>query len=854
MAVLTANDFATQMVAQARLLDPSFSGEIGTPERKLIDAVAQTLADNQVDMTGLQSALNIDSKYGSNLDQFTALFGMQRQQAQAATGYVTFSTGANPAVSTITIPAGVVLQSSSTSVQYTTTGSGTVSVGQTTSSAVPVQAVIAGSAGNTGAATITQMVGQLVPGIVSVTNGAALTNGTDAEDDNSFKTRFKNTWARNLAGTEDQYLALALASGYTTKAVVVGTQSKYQEYVQVPSYDDAGYLDGTQTTKEDTYGVQNQWTSALSSVPYAKQIYTSVPTFVSDENNIFYQPDVDFVFNYPPVLKGDVLRDQPHTFLTANVTFPSSTITVSSTNGIPEEGTLQVGSDLVTYSGTTSTTFTNVTSGSTNTWTTNTPVWYVPTAGVTPNFTFINVYDSATPIAGLQALTPDEIVLTEYRYVSQASRNDIDHGVDNAVDVYVNGENDTPTSCITLPNVLNTQFNTNPNSPWYYENFRRDGNPVKRPHLNNYITPLLQQPVDSLPSSIVLNNQPFVLGTDYWLVHEYDSVGGSIRARDGIEWNFNSSPTNNIVTASQAGNIPLSVSYSFDANIPVLQSSMAAAKQIATDVLVHKARTRYLKLDITVVYSANANPSVVNSAISSTVQTYLSNQYFGSVIRLSNLLEIIHEVPGVDNVRWSNDTAVVDNALRVIETDVNGYPVHGVSVDEWVKGGTGTEQQTIYIVGEPFGIFNGVADSFVLTWPGSDMTGPTASIPLISSSTGLPVTAAQIQAAIQAVQPASGVYHGITVAQDSRPTTGVLDPIVSFTMTYGAAGAADVPTVTQTVTQSTYGYDEDFFLLDDELVSLPAGQVTATDNMGLPADTLPGLIIRQRAQNTFFRS
>src|ERR1700747_1443684 len=127
--MLTAQQFSQQIIAQARIIDPSFSGAIGTPERKIIDSVAQTLANNQIDLTGLGAARNINSKDVSNLDSFTAMFGMQRQQATTASGFVVYSRN-TPAPANIGIPQGSLVQAnnininSPTTVQFQTTTAG----------------------------------------------------------------------------------------------------------------------------------------------------------------------------------------------------------------------------------------------------------------------------------------------------------------------------------------------------------------------------------------------------------------------------------------------------------------------------------------------------------------------------------------------------------------------------------------------------------------------------------------------------------------------------------------------------------------------------------------------------------
>lgn len=1028
---LQAIDFLQQMIAQGRVLDPSMSFEIGTPERKLITPVAQSLADNQVDMTGLSSALDIDSKFGTNLDEFASLFRFQRQQAVAATGFVIFSRGSSPAPEDILIPSGVQLQAQTTSgegviasvVQYQTTAGTTIPQGATESPATPIQCVLAGTVGNTAANTITQMVGVNVPGgVTDVTNPNALINGINMEDDDTFKTRFKNTWARNLAGTTDQYLALALA-GISTKANVLGFQSRFKEYIQIPAYDDNGNLSGTYYVGEDTHGSPGHWTTALSSIPYAKQVYTNTQVFISSTNTtpFFYRPDVDFIFNMPAVMTGDVLRSSPSgvvqsisnpvaainppTGLTAtgttggalasatyyykvtasnaqgettgsseasvaiggsnnaaniswsavagaafytlyrsttsggegtspaliatnitttsytdvsanpstgavpaaNTTAIPATIQIEVTTGVsfqefPENGgSLWINSQVFLYTGRIVTnngqqvTFNLSSQSPIPTSSILNQLIYDITAfnkssGSQPNFTFLNA--SST---NAQGLTPGTVVLSEFSYISTASRNDPIRNIDNAVDVYVDGDNPLNASTTFHTSTAN-QFVSDPTSPWYYENYRRDGQPTKRPQLNHYITPLFHAPLDSLPSSLVINNQTYYEGWHYWLVHELGPLEGSIRSRDGIEWNptlggdlgagppsdptQKYAPTGNSITTLINNGTALEVdNYVYDANIVSMQAAMEASKQTATDVLAHKARIRYFALDITVVYSNSASATAVNVAIWNAVQSYFQRQYFGSVIQLSTLLEVIHSVQGVDNVRWSSDLPNNPTTTRIIEVDVNANPVHGASVDRLLYGSaSNAEVQTLYIAGDPDGITypsgntTGVADSFTLSWldipngifntvGGVNVAVSTAPIPYWHIDSGQRVSAQDIQNKIQSAVGGfsstlyagsgtggggfgTGSGGGIAVTEDTRTTTNVIHPIRSFELTYGANGTPVLPTITQTVTESEYVYDQDFFLLDNELPSLP----TPTT-----ANPIAGLTIRTRAQNTFYR-
>src|SRR4051812_20402459 len=211
---LSQRELALQMLAQLRMLDPSVSAEVGTPERKILDTVAQALADAQVDLTQLSGALDIDSKASAELDRFLALFGFGRQTAVSASGYVTFgrTVASNldiqiPARTQVMAPGSVLINAPNdfiSNVIYETTFAATLLAGQT-SVIVPIAAALSGSTGNVSAGAVTLFVGTPIYGITEITNEVPVTGGVDAETDEQLKVRFKNTVFRNLAGTQDQY-------------------------------------------------------------------------------------------------------------------------------------------------------------------------------------------------------------------------------------------------------------------------------------------------------------------------------------------------------------------------------------------------------------------------------------------------------------------------------------------------------------------------------------------------------------------------------------------------------------------------------------------------------------------------
>lgn len=672
---LTQAQIALQLVAQLRALDPSASAEVGTPERKILDTVAEAITAAQLDLNILGGALDITSKYGSDLDSFTSLFGFGRQTGSFATGYVALG---RPTVAPydIAIPVGTQVQGASTTtvnntptsttVTFATTTQGTLLAGQT-SVIVPIQATLAGSSGNVAAGAITQFanVGSPVLGVTTVTNALPTSNGTDQESDSELKVRFQNTIFRNLAGTADQYMALAVATQFSTKAVVLGPISRYQEYVQVPSYDDAGFdPSGNFHAGQNTGGVRGQWTTASSNNPYAKFIFGLTPAFLSTNsaNQVFYNQGTQYRFNAFPLDFGDTFREGG---------------IVSTTQ---------------------------------------------------PNVLFLQVYTGTDPT--VVAPRPGDVTLLEYSYTSSESRNDVSHNLTNCVDVYVNGSNDTTADTVLPP--VSYQFSSTTTSPYYTANFIRFGQPGVFPIAGHYYSTLFWQPVVALPSTIVVGTSTYLLDQHYFCVQDTTLNGNTVRARNGIEWDptingllsgdmaatvwatgenwtlhqvvydngayyqADTVLTDNItaphldgathwapiadpytgatIIASTATSIPVN-GYTYDQNIVDLQASLEGAKQITTDVLAHACTTRYFKFDFTIVYSPGQTPSTINGVIQSNLATFLTNRSFGATVQLTDLLVTVRNTNGVQNARWSYDDNTADP--RVTECDVNGNPLSG---------------------------------------------------------------------------------------------------------------------------------------------------------------------------------
>lgn len=241
---LTASQITAQILNQLWVLDPAMSGEIGTPERKIIEAVAETIASAQVDYSVLGQRHDLDAMTGSTLDSYLGQLGFGRQVSRPSVGIVTFSR-ATPATDPIVIPNGTQLRatldsSSLPDLVYVTTATVVLAVGSTSVDA-PVRCTISGAVGNLPANAIQAFSGfSSILGITSLTNTQPTTGGVDGEDDAAFKLRFKNSIFRNMSGTYDHILALALSAVTVGKANVVGPISRYHEHIQVPAVASTG--------------------------------------------------------------------------------------------------------------------------------------------------------------------------------------------------------------------------------------------------------------------------------------------------------------------------------------------------------------------------------------------------------------------------------------------------------------------------------------------------------------------------------------------------------------------------------------------------------------------------------------
>jgi uncharacterized phage protein gp47/JayE len=232
----TPDIVAKDILAKLAITAPGFSLELGTPERKIVDAVAEAISESSIDQYLVGSLLDIESKAGLELEQFCGIFGFGRLQGRKATGTVRVELNtAN--TQDINVPLGSQfytrqsLPSSGSPLYFSSTQAVIIPAGSYIVD-VPVECTVIGTTGNVPPDTIVY-IGDIL-GATSVTNLQALTGGVDVETDDELRQRFKDTFLRSVIGTEDWYLGLCYQNRNVSKAACFGPIKKYATQLEIP--------------------------------------------------------------------------------------------------------------------------------------------------------------------------------------------------------------------------------------------------------------------------------------------------------------------------------------------------------------------------------------------------------------------------------------------------------------------------------------------------------------------------------------------------------------------------------------------------------------------------------------------
>ena len=537
-------DIASQIKAALAISMPELDTSIGTPMSKIVDAFAGSLAGAYVDNHLMKYTYDIDSKIDADLDAFCQNFGIARLPARRASGVVTFTRGAENTDSIVFIPINYQITSATeTGIVFQTITGATLNVG-VMSVTVPVQAVEAGPEGNIGPNLLTNLTSP-IQGIGSVTNVSATSGGMDQETDTALRARWKATVFRNMAGTEDMFLGIALNDPDCFAAQVVTATKQVREQIQVSSG------------------------AATSTVNDAKYVFSTPVSLGTDiDNGVVFVNGLDYTFNptTPP------------------------TITVNSASAIPD-GTI---ADL------------------------------------------------------------------EFQYTSLASRSDPANNIINRIDVWCGGTR--PVAAQQSLVFRNTTTFTTSGTMNRTNFVRPDGtNPVS----GNVFIGLAYGPIVTVSPTVTIGSTTYGLATAskplgtvsggvtyaYQIVHDNTANGWTPQSRFGLEWHAATVPPNN-----SAFTLGVDGAYTFNEIPTSVQKDIDTWRLAGTDVRAHQATPVLLKFSFAIMYDRIAYPPQVNQSITTALSDWLGSLGLNANVQVSDALQVVHNVAGVDNVRFLNGT------------------------------------------------------------------------------------------------------------------------------------------------------------------------------------------------------
>jgi hypothetical protein len=642
----SADDIAAQIRASLTISDPDLDTSVGTTTRKIIDAVSESIGEAYVDNHMMTYQYDINSKIGSDLDTFTQLFGISRLAAKRATGTVVFTRPTGDTTSPVFIPINTQVQTSAqTPVVFITVTSATIQIGQR-SVLVPVQAALGGPQGNVAAGSITSIVSPLV-GVTSVTNIEAPTGGEDQETDDALRDRWRKTVFRSLAGTGQMYLGIALDDPDCYAANVIGASSTYTEQLQISS--------GAATSDIDPASVK--FIYPRSAVVTA----TGAPTATT-------QADYN--------------------------TATDTTISVDTTVGFTTTGDLLINGFAASYTGKTSGSFTGVTSTAST----------IISAGATVTQATFNddvllrdydyTFDTSTTPPSIHStgsssrLVDGQIYTLSFEYVSNASRNMPTSSITNRVDVWCAGTRatDARQSLVWLSSkVFNDGTGSNTGSPYTASLYvRPDGS---APKIGNIFIPLAFGPIITVPAVIAVGATNYTIATsvnsstnqlvgDFQIVHRNDCFGYTSKSLFGIEWNSTHVPTTGTAFTVSDG-------YTYNAVPANVQSLIDSWRLIGTDAKVHQAKQMHLRFNLALMLTPGSAASKTYADIGTNLSAFLETISFGGVLQVADVLRVIANTPGVDNVRFLHGSDAVgysssdpDASAVAIQQIVQGQVAH----------------------------------------------------------------------------------------------------------------------------------------------------------------------------------
>jgi hypothetical protein len=274
------------------------------------------------------------------------------------------------------------------------------------------------------------------------------------------------------------------------------------------------------------------------------------------------------------------------------------------------------------------------------------------------NFTPTNPTNGSNASATLASVNsvamPDGLYDLEYEYVSQASRNDPANtrfgagNINNRIDVWVDGMIVESAAQSVVFTTANT-FNNTLSSPLYYARHTQSNPSQGTPTVGWYYIPLSFGPILSVPATITIGATTYSYGSDYWFVVGNDAFGFAPNSRYGLGWT-------SAVGRQPSNGTTFPLTYTYNRAAYDSQEALRNWRLLGTDSQVHAGVPSYVKFNLAVIYDRRFDPTAVHTEIDTSLADFINRISFGGVVQVSDVLNVVHNVPGVDNVRFLTST------------------------------------------------------------------------------------------------------------------------------------------------------------------------------------------------------